>query len=108
VTPSFGLLILIGTSNDLRQLVNRCPLFVNRKLGVTDDVDKQDVRDLKLDLFLNLSGHIGNLNSMTNSRGNAPTGNELHFAFPDKKTLSLQTHTEAANSQILRQQMRPW
>src|SRR6266404_3756392 len=55
---SFGLLILIGTSNDLRQLVNRRPLFVNRKLGVTDDVNEQDVGDLELDLFLNLSGHI--------------------------------------------------
>src|SRR5713101_4173754 len=55
---SFGLLILIGTSNDLGQLVNRRPLFVNRKLGITDDVNEQDVRDLKLDFFLKLGGHI--------------------------------------------------
>jgi hypothetical protein len=68
---------LIRTSNDLGQLVNRRPLFVNRKLGVTDDVDEQDVRDLKLDFFLNLSGHIGvpgglhqrnDVNSIANNR----------------------------------------
>jgi hypothetical protein len=32
-------------------------LFVNRKLGVADDVEEENVRDLKLDLFLNLSRH---------------------------------------------------
>src|SRR5437016_8348054 len=57
-TSGFGCLILIRTADDFGQLVNHRPLFVNRKLRVADDVDEQDVRDLKLDLFLNLSGHL--------------------------------------------------
>jgi hypothetical protein len=32
-------------------------LFVNRELRVADDVEKENVRDLKLDLLFNLSGH---------------------------------------------------
>src|SRR6266480_1430327 len=56
-TGGFGFPILIRTADNFGQLVNHRPLFVNRKLGVTNDVDEQDVRDLKLDLFLNLSGH---------------------------------------------------
>src|SRR5260370_39504613 len=37
--------------------VNHRLLFINRKLRVTDNVDEQDMRDLQLNLFLNLSGH---------------------------------------------------
>jgi hypothetical protein len=33
-------------------------LLVNRELGVTDNVEKEDMRDFELDLFVNLSGHI--------------------------------------------------
>ncbi|HWY51828.1 MAG TPA: hypothetical protein VNW72_10130 [Chthoniobacterales bacterium] len=49
---------LLGRANGLSQFVNRRALFVNRKLGVANDVDEQDVRDLKLDLLLNLGGHV--------------------------------------------------
>jgi hypothetical protein len=38
-------------------------LFVNRKLGVTNDVDEQNMRDLQLNFFLNLSGHGPNATS---------------------------------------------
>jgi hypothetical protein len=55
----FGVLKLLRHTNGLTRFVNRRALMINRKLGVTDDVDEQDVRDLKLDFFLNLSGHIG-------------------------------------------------
>jgi hypothetical protein len=34
-------------------------LGVNRELGVTDNVDEENVRDLKLDLFLKLGSHLG-------------------------------------------------
>src|SRR5205807_4773323 len=54
----FGFLILIRTADDFGQLVNHHPLFINRKLRVADDVDEQDVRDLKLDLLFNFSGHL--------------------------------------------------
>ena len=57
-TRSFGFLVLIRTANDLVQLVNCRVLLVNRKLGVTNNVDEQDMRDLELDLLFNLSGHI--------------------------------------------------
>jgi hypothetical protein len=37
--------------------LNPVALLGDEQFGVTDNVDKQDVRDLKLDLFLNLDGH---------------------------------------------------
>jgi hypothetical protein len=33
-------------------------LLVNRELGVTDNVEKEHVRDFKLDLFRNFGGHL--------------------------------------------------
>ena len=33
-------------------------LLVNRELGVTDNVEKEHMRDLELDLFLNFGGHL--------------------------------------------------
>jgi hypothetical protein len=41
----------------LIQFINRRALIVNRKLRVANDVDEQDMGDLELDLFLDLSGH---------------------------------------------------
>jgi hypothetical protein len=41
----------------LSQFINRRALIVNRKLRVANDVDEQDMRDLQLNFFLNLSGH---------------------------------------------------
>src|SRR5437588_8633238 len=61
MTGGFGLLILIRTADDFGQLVNHRPLFVNRKLGVTNCVNEQDVRDLKLDLLRNLVRHTDSL-----------------------------------------------
>jgi hypothetical protein len=53
----FGVLKLLGRANGLSQFINRRALIVNRKLGVTNNVDEQDMRDLELDLFLDLNGH---------------------------------------------------
>jgi len=33
-------------------------LLVNRELGVTDNVEKEHMRDLELDLFLKLGSHM--------------------------------------------------
>src|SRR5690349_4438730 len=38
--------------------VERCPLLVNQQLRVTNDVHEQDMGNLKLDLFFDLSGHL--------------------------------------------------
>jgi hypothetical protein len=42
----------------VRQLSDSCVLVVNRKLRVANDVDEQDMRDLELALFFDLSGHL--------------------------------------------------
>src|SRR6266702_1217328 len=57
----FGALILIRTANDLGQFFNQRPLLVNRKLGVTNNVDEKDMRDFKPNLLFNLGGHVMNL-----------------------------------------------
>src|SRR4030095_8683774 len=44
-TRSFRFLVLIRTADDWRQLINYCPLLVNRKLRVTNNVDEEDMRD---------------------------------------------------------------
>jgi hypothetical protein len=46
--------------NYLRQLIDGSVLIVNGKLKVTDNVDKQDMRDLELDLFLDLGRRVPN------------------------------------------------
>src|SRR5947208_12363603 len=60
-TRSFGFLVLIRTADDFRQLINYCPLLVNRKLRVTNNVDEQDMRDFEPNLVFNLGGHAMNL-----------------------------------------------
>ena len=45
------------TANNLVQFINSRVLFVNRELGVANNVDEQDMRDLKLDFFFNFGGH---------------------------------------------------
>src|SRR5205085_10502555 len=60
-TRSFGFLVLIRTADDFRQLINYCPLLVNRKLRVTNNVDEQDMRDFEPNLLFNLGGHAMNL-----------------------------------------------
>ena len=54
----FGSLKLLGGANNLVQFLNRRVLVVNRKLRVANDVDEQDMRDLELDLLLDLGGHV--------------------------------------------------
>ena len=34
-------------------------LLIDQELGVTDDVDEENVPDLQLDLLFNFSGHSG-------------------------------------------------
>ena len=60
-TRSFGFLELIRTADDCRQFVNYRPLFVNRKLGVADNVDEKDMRDFEPNLLFDLGGHAMNL-----------------------------------------------
>src|SRR5205814_5797609 len=60
-TRSFGFLVLTRTADDCRQLINYCPLLVNRKLRVTNNVDEKDMRDFKPNLLFNLGGHVMNL-----------------------------------------------
>src|SRR4029077_532833 len=45
-------------ANDVIERVERCPLLVNQQLRVTNDVHEQDMGNLKLDLFFDLSGHL--------------------------------------------------
>jgi hypothetical protein len=51
---------LLGRANDLSQLIDSNALLINRKLRVADNVDEENMCDLKLDFFLDLSGHITN------------------------------------------------
>ena len=46
--------------NYLRQLIDGSVLIVNGKFRVTDNVDKQEMRDLELDLFLDLGRRVPN------------------------------------------------
>ncbi len=43
----FGETELLGTAHDLLQRLNLLALLVDEQFGVTDDVDEQDVSDLK-------------------------------------------------------------
>jgi hypothetical protein len=60
----FGLLKLFGGANNPVQFLNRRVLVVNRKLRVANDVDEQNMGDLKLNFFFNLGRHM-------DSHGNA-------------------------------------
>ena len=51
---------LLGQANNPVEFINSGVLFVNRKFRVADDVDEQNVRDLKLDLFFNFRRPFGN------------------------------------------------
>ena len=45
--------------HDFRQLAESLLLFFDQELGVTDDVDEEDVPDLQPDLFFNFGVHFG-------------------------------------------------
>jgi hypothetical protein len=53
----FSFLKLLSPENDLGQLIDSCVLLVNRKLRITNNVDKKNVCDLERDLFLGLDRH---------------------------------------------------
>src|SRR5437879_5681699 len=85
-TRSFGFLVLIRTADDFRQLINYCPLLVNRKLRVTNNVDEEDMRDFEPNLLFNLGGHAMNLpeiktidNSASGRRIETKGGPVVHY-----------------------------
>ena len=43
--------------NNLVERMQIIALLIDQQLGVTDNVDEEDMRDLELDLFLNFTGH---------------------------------------------------
>ena len=57
LTSSFGFAELLGCANNLVEFYANLALLFVQELGVTDDVDEEDMRDLKLDLLFNLSRH---------------------------------------------------
>ena len=67
--------------DDLIEFLNRSALIVHRHFRIRDDVDEEDVRDLELDLFFNLSGHFGAaakyLGSTADSREQSPPPPEI-------------------------------
>src|SRR6266704_5493338 len=56
--PLFRSLELLSATNRSVKRVEQRALLINYQLRVTDNVDEQDVRDLELNFFLNLSGHL--------------------------------------------------
>src|SRR6266487_734173 len=49
---------LLRAAHDLFQCLQLLALLGDKQFGITDDVDEENVPDLELDLFFNLSGHI--------------------------------------------------
>jgi len=49
---------LFGQTNYLVQFLYLGVLLVNRELGVTDNVEKEDMSDFEFDLFLNFGSNI--------------------------------------------------
>ena len=49
----------IGSPNNFIERMQIIALLINQELGVTDDVDEEDMTDLQFDLFFNFSGHSG-------------------------------------------------
>ena len=49
---------LFGAADDPIQSLEQAALLVNQKVRVTNNVYEQDMRDLELNFFLNLSGHL--------------------------------------------------
>src|SRR2546423_9521978 len=51
------LLELLGQANNPVEFINSAVLFVNGEFRVADDVEEENVRDLKLDLLFHLRRH---------------------------------------------------
>ena len=56
---SIGCAERIGLPNNFIERMQIIALLIDQELGVTDDVDEEDMGDLQFDLFLNFSGHSG-------------------------------------------------
>ena len=56
---------LFGQANNPVEFINSAVLFVNGELRVADDVEEENVRDLKLDFLFNLGGHVVKLSENT-------------------------------------------
>jgi hypothetical protein len=57
VSLVFGGAELLRLAHHSIEHLQQAPLFVNQQSGVTDNIDEENVRDLQLDLFFDLSGH---------------------------------------------------
>ena len=55
------------------EFIDSRALFINRKLGIADNVEKEDMGYFKLDLFLKLGSHL-------DSRGDAQRADTLKQA----------------------------
>src|SRR5207237_2787310 len=53
----FSFLELLGQANNPVEFINSAVLFVNGELRVADDVEEENVRDLKLDFLFNFGRH---------------------------------------------------
>src|SRR5947208_1704230 len=75
----FRSLKLIGRANNLNQLIDGCVLLINGKLRIADDVDEQNMRDFRFDLFFYFGGHIyfGGLNASFWKRGSFRSGSNI-------------------------------
>ena len=56
---SIGCAERIGSPNNFIERMQIIALLIDQELGVTDDVDEENVPDLQFDLFFNFSGHSG-------------------------------------------------
>jgi hypothetical protein len=55
---------MFGLADNLIKQFEQAPLLRSHQLGVADNVDKEDIGDLKLNLLLNLRGHGGEFYSV--------------------------------------------
>src|SRR5204862_6175857 len=51
---------LRGAAHDVVALLQHLALLVHQQLRVANEVNKQDMGDLELDLYLDLGGHVRN------------------------------------------------
>jgi hypothetical protein len=66
-------------------------LLVNRELGVTDNVEKENMRDFEFDLFFNFDSHL-------DSHGNARRNDTLKSAAESREeSASVNAHTDQSN-----------
>jgi hypothetical protein len=56
---SIGCVERIGSPNNFIERMQVIALLIDQELGVTDDVDEEDVGDLQPDLFFDFGGHSG-------------------------------------------------